>query len=95
MGVRFVDDAERLELLRGHIKVAAEIVETFRVAYEDGIVLDSDKAQAMLDEALNRLQCAHLDTFDSVESDADAHKIDVIYHGRPVAMSTDSVDDTI
>lgn len=68
MGVRFVDDAERLELLRGHIKVASEIVETFRVSFEDGITINKDAAVTMLDEALNRLECAHLDSFDSVET---------------------------
>lgn len=95
MVARFVDDAERVQLLREHIKVAMEIVETFRVAYEDNIVVDSEKAQAMLDEALNRLQCAHLDSFESVESNDRADKIDVVYHGRPVAGPTDTVDNTI
>lgn len=63
MPVKFVSDDERLDLLREHIKVASEIVETFRVAYEDGIGINQDAAVAMLDEALNRLACAHQDTF--------------------------------
>jgi len=75
---RFVSDSERLELLREHIKVASEIVETFRVAYEDGIDIVPDAAVAQLDEALNRLRCAFQDTYASVDSDDDALKIDSV-----------------
>lgn len=69
MTARFVDDNERSELLRGHIKVAAEIMESVRIAFHDGIELDPERAMAMLDEGLNRLECAWQDSFASVDSD--------------------------
>lgn len=70
MASRFVDDAERQELLRGHIAYAMEIVETFKVAFEDNLHprFDPEAAVEMLDDALNRLQCAYQDSFDSVEN---------------------------
>lgn len=88
---RFVDDQERLDLLRGHITYAMEIVETFRVLFEDrldiieginAVKVNPEAAVSMLDDALNRLHCAYQDTFDSLESDEDAQKIDVMVTGE-------------
>ena len=83
MTARFVDDRERLALLRDHIKVASEIMEAFKIVFVDGIPLDEERAIAMLDEGLNRLECAWQDSFASVESDEDALHIDSPY-GKPI-----------
>lgn len=76
MTARFVDDDERIELLRGHIKVAAECVEAVRISLADGVLKNPEAAVETLDEAIDRLMCAYQDTYGSIDSEKDALQID-------------------
>lgn len=68
--VSFVDDDERLRMLRADIADVAHTIESFRVAFEDGIAIDAEEAQKVLADALNRLQVAHINSYPSFDEDA-------------------------
>lgn len=68
MGARAITDAERRQLLRRNLTNAAEITEAIKIALEDDILRNKDKAIEMLDELRNCIDSANADVNDVTET---------------------------